>query len=526
MGFFMRVLTYVRPFYVLSLLLLALLSSAISIPAQQHVDLDHGAWSNAQPGSIPATLSRRFDLDNMKLEELQPLRPVVSKRADDPSLGDVLALAWSSPTAVATLTALFNGSKERVVNMDAFSSVVSAVDCTAPELSLDFVDQAAFLAAIAAWDWVGEHEDHHFVMVVDSPHCGTTAGWVPYNITAVRYDTEEWIAYLAATEIDFVDAIRHGSLTIEITDDDDDDDDEALALLETIPESAPAPTSPTLSPRRTGSSRSVNLAHTFSGKIVNVPLPSGDDASSSLHLECESCSTSGTATTRFDVEIAWFHIKRAALTITARNVISDISFSLGAAAAHVLSGTTPVFSYELVGVSIPGIAKFGFGPELGITWAVDTAGSGGVGWGVRGVATPRSTATLCFVGCDTDSRGWDMDWSSPALPRVSGSIGVDVDVATYLTLAAGVSLFGYGYEGGVALEAPSFRGNVSAMANPEDGECGAAADGTVLGLRSTLLVGTNAFAYYGQGRDETDRRWDLASSEHPLVDHCLPIGGA
>lgn len=55
---------------------------------------------------------------------------------------------------IANLTLDFAEDYEAIVDMDDFAGLVKAIDCTAPDLSLEFKDEKSFAHAHDVWDWV------------------------------------------------------------------------------------------------------------------------------------------------------------------------------------------------------------------------------------------------------------------------------------------------------------------------------------------------------------------------------------
>lgn len=53
----------------------------------------------------------------------------------------------------ANLTLDFGQENEAILDMDDFAGLVKSIDCTAPDLHLEFNSEEAFAHAHEVWDW-------------------------------------------------------------------------------------------------------------------------------------------------------------------------------------------------------------------------------------------------------------------------------------------------------------------------------------------------------------------------------------
>lgn len=276
--------------------------------------------------------------------------------------------------------------------MDDFGDVLENVDCTPPEMSLDFKDRESFQAAIDKWNWVNENEDRHFVMFVNHPKCGVDQSRIPFNITDVDYDEEKYIAYLTAREIDYSRAIHDGHLRIE-----------TVAAPISNPTNQTSGRNSTALKKRLDVSKTFSLKNDFTTNIVDL-----SDGANSVSLACTDCGTDGTVKVVLDVKISWFKVNHVYIEYSATDALAKVNLALDARGELVgrQAGTVEFFSYSILGVNIPKIAGLTFGPSMGAGWAVGPLkGNASVRWGATAQLTPVSHSRICLRGCESTSEG-------------------------------------------------------------------------------------------------------------------------
>jgi hypothetical protein len=60
----------------------------------------------------------------------------------------------TSTMMIANLTLDFSQDYEAIVDMDDFAGLLKSIDCSAPDLYLEFKDEKSFAYAHQVWDWV------------------------------------------------------------------------------------------------------------------------------------------------------------------------------------------------------------------------------------------------------------------------------------------------------------------------------------------------------------------------------------
>lgn len=280
---------------------------------------------------------------------------------------------------------------EKVISMEEFGDELSDVDCTPPDLYMDFKHKDAFEEAKQKWGWVNQNQQNHFILFVNHPKCGPRDRRVAYNITKISYDNNKFIANMVGEKIDdFKRAVHTGKLRVEAK----------------VAPTANATSQSELTPRwRLGKSGSIH--RDFSGNIVSI-----SDASNSVKLDCTDCGTDGTLGVAFDASwgvTSWWPpkvgVKHAYFEFWGYNVAARLNLALSGKTNGPKSGSKKLFSFQIFGLEIPGIMRLGFGPEFGVGYTVNLSGGGKVTWGARAALTPTSYYKLCFKGCSSGKNG-------------------------------------------------------------------------------------------------------------------------
>ncbi|KAF1815561.1 hypothetical protein P152DRAFT_455276 [Eremomyces bilateralis CBS 781.70] len=427
----------------------------------------------------------------------------LSKRRDALDLRDAVTLYWKQNKANAILQVEYLGENELVINMDDFGDVLENVDCSPPEMSLDFKDRESFEAAITKWNWVNENENRHFIMFVNHPKCGPDHSRTPFNITDVDYDEERYITYLTAHELEYSRAIHDGHLRIETT---------------------AAPTNQTNNGYSTTLSKRIDISKSFSLKkdFTTTMIDTGD-ATSGLSLACTDCGTDGTINVALDVKISWFKIKHVFIEYGATNALARVNLALNSRGDLVArqAGTVEFYSYTIIGVNIPKIGGLSFGPSMGAGWAVGPIkGNASMTWGATAQLTPVSNTKICLKGCESSSEGWQVEWIKTP-PSATAHLSAGLEVSTYLKIAAGAYVFSTGYEAGIALKAPQFKATIDATASPEGGACGN--PDSRFGINTDIEVGAKMFAYIGKDHEHPAKEFNFFEKMVDLYDQCFVI---
>ncbi|KAK4208599.1 hypothetical protein QBC37DRAFT_378935 [Rhypophila decipiens] len=432
---------------------------------------------------------------------------VLAKRGNDKfNLKDKITLNWKNEDAFAKLVADYALPTEKVINMEDFRSELSDVDCTPPDLYMDFKHKSAFEAAKQKWGWVNEKQANHFILFVNHPKCSPQDRRVAYNITKISYDNKKFIANMVAEKIeDFKMAVHTGTLRVE------------AKVAETGASGNVTDTAgPTLTPRwRLGQSGSIH--RDFSGNIFSIT-----DASNNVRLDCTDCGTDGTLGVAFDASwgvTSWWPpkvgVKHAYFEFWGYNVAAKLNLALSGKTAGPKSGTKKLFSFQIFGLEIPGIMRLGFGPEFGVGYTVNLSGGGKVTWGARAALAAQSYYKLCFKGCSSSKTGWTVG-ATAKTPALTGSIHAQSSVFGYTALSAGASLFSYGYQAGAAARAPELTAKFDSLSG--NNVCSNPAYHK--GLQAVVQAGLQTYAYAGTNPITPSSKWPIWSWYGTLLNRC------
>ncbi|OAQ57724.2 hypothetical protein VFPPC_12121 [Pochonia chlamydosporia 170] len=404
---------------------------------------------------------KRFD--GMPSVTLEPYKtPALAKRREDKfELKDDITLWWKKDGFSAMLSGKYDGAHEKVINMDIFGDELEAVDCTPPEVFLDFKAREAFEAAQQKWGWVDEKKEHHFVLVMNHPKCGPENQRKAYNVTSkIRIENKQ------------VSNLQR-----------------RIAALE--------------SRQRVGTGVSLNL-----DKSMNL----FHDATTSLDCHVTSTGHLGAA---IEVDWRWWGKPYTAFLeffVDDVGLQMDVTLSGEAGFKH---GDHLELLRTLFGVEIPHIAQFGVGPAIGVGYDVSLTAAGKVKWGALARNSGQAYNKICLWGCDHKSNGWDIK-TEMISPTVKGSVDATADVYGYLAIHAIASVLGWGYEVGVAVQAPELKGDLdvkigaNACDNPN----------YQIGLHEKLDVSLDVYGYAGTSPINPQHKWDIWNPHATISDKC------
>lgn len=88
-----------------------------------------------------------------------------------------------------------------------------------------------------------------------------------------------------------------------------------------------------------------------------------------------------------------------------------------------------------------------------------------------------------------------------------------------MTFSAAAKIFSAGYEAGVAVKAPEFKGKFDTIVNAAGGVC--SNPNYHSGLRTTMSVGGEIYAYTGRNFQQPSRRWNIWRSFVTFANSCV-----
>ncbi|KAJ6438972.1 Cell wall mannoprotein CIS3 [Purpureocillium lavendulum] len=428
-----------------SLLAFLLMRGAVASPP-------FGIISRAEKNLEPVMIDpKRFE--GAPMVTLEPLIQVAAhvKREDKFELKDDITLHWKKDDPFAKVSGQYPGANEKVINMEDFGDELEGVDCTPPEVSLDFKSQGAFEDAKMKWGWVDEKVENHFVLIMNHAKCAEHER-KPYNITKIHYDEKKFKASMTAREIDFNKAIRNGKLRVE-------------RVVDPKQQRRGA----TLGPRW----RNV-VTHPI-GKNLTQEIFGGENGA----LHCINCGSIGEIGAAFEMDWGWvwyppwYVPKNAFVEFWADGVGSRLSLAVSAEMDFAHSEHVKLIEFLIVGFKIPHILASG-------------------------------TTSI-----------WGME-DRNVIPTMTGEVRAEADIFAYTAFRAIASLFGYGWEVGVAAKAPELKGELTGTIG--DNMCNNPA--YHLGVHATLSAGVDLYGYSGRNPVDPQYKWRIWESHVTLVDKC------
>lgn len=106
-------------------------------------------------------------------------------------------------------------------------------------------------------------------------------------------------------------------------------------------------------------------------------------------------------------------------------------------------------------------------------------------------------------------------------PTAQGNFNATGNLFTYVTLSAGASVFGSGFDAGIAVEAPQLAGTINAVAKSTGGVCNNPA--TKIGVEANIAAGIQSFAYFGKDFLHPTKQVALFSRFVTIYNQCFPL---
>ncbi|KKA22124.1 hypothetical protein T310_3864 [Rasamsonia emersonii CBS 393.64] len=302
-----------------------------------------------------------------------------------------------------------------IISLERFHSMLKSVQCGNTTV-LEFVDHDAFQYAIQAWNWVNEHENHHFILIADDPGCGPDDQRVPFYINSVEYDEQHSTVHLHGSEKAWQEVAQTFDLEYGTV--------------------SPPPQS-NLSKRfgewGTTKGFSVPLSNNLDGNIFYEHIPSGG----TFRLDCTDCGISGSLDVTFKI---------------------SVSYSKG-----FLDIPIPAWDFE-----IPDIGGFAthFKGKIGISLS-KTQDAVTIDFGAVAKLQDSAVAKLDLVNPDDEQfHGWLPTFQAKPF-HLSNNISADVSVYLQWTLGPQFTLFNQGLEAALVLKLPDFKAAIDGFDSKE-----------------------------------------------------------
>ena len=358
----------------------------------------------------------------------------------------------------------------QLVSMERFEGLTTEVDCD-KTMSLKFVSEDAFKYAIGAWNWVNEKEENNFVMIANHDGCGPDQERVPYSITDVDYDEENFIAYLTGTEMKWTD--MESDLIIEYG---------------TVPDGALT--------RRLDVSKSGSVTMSMQKSLgASKNLWSGKHSGITLNLNCLQCGTSGSLrfSGRVKASIGLFKItiKELYMQTQPQNLQARLHLQMTASGSGSYSNSKRLLSFPLPGsISIPKIFKLGATCDYDVGMDASIKGSASLSYGVI-AKVPNSAMLKVDLRTPSKSKfsGWKPTFEQIPL-KAKAEINGRLAVYSQPGVSCGIKVLNkYGYEVALKMKLPEIAAVLSSKVNSHGGLCGNPAYKKSLNFALTVGVG-------------------------------------
>jgi hypothetical protein len=233
---------------------------------------------------------------------------------------------------IANLTLEFPQDYEAIIDMDDFGTFVKSVDCTAPELILDFKEVKAFEYARSAWNWVKLADDYNFILVASAEACDPESRRDPFLVQDLSFDETGNRIIMRAEKREWEDIAVKYSFKVK---------------------NEPLP--PSRMMKRDG--KTLNLAHDFSRSLFNVNYKGLD-----IGISCSDCGTEGTLLIDVDTETNFIGVPvGASMSVTPQNLaaIMQLSLQLSGKLGSAYVQELNVVSVPITGIGIGSFFKIG-----------------------------------------------------------------------------------------------------------------------------------------------------------------------
>lgn len=460
--------------------------------------------------SFFSTFSLAIDVPEIELLPLNKHGETTSfkKRMEDPGDGyggldlqNFGIFLWgaqaTSTMMIANLTLDFSQDYEAIVDMDDFAGLVKSIDCSAPDLYLEFKDEKSFAYAHQVWDWVNSDDNFTFVLIASAEACAPESRRQPFLVSDLDFDEVNNKVLMKAVLKTWEDiAVTY---SFKITN-------------EPLP-----PGSPALAKR---DGKTLSLAHDFSQQLFDVNTKGLD-----IGVSCSPCGIEGSVNVDLDLETFMKVPVGASMKITPRNIAAAIELSLhldGKLASAYSPGDVNVVSVPLTGFNVGGFFKLGVFLTVDLGFEIDEwTGTAQASMGARMSIPNTSTLKVNLFGKgDNDISGWVPEFSKipPSLSaKVEGSAEAYAQAGIEVT-AKGLS---NGFSVGLDMKMPYIRADFSALADSK-GVCG-----TKKTLGVDLQADVGAELYASASLDDDSPFWTHTLFDKTLgtlIDKCYPFG--
>ncbi|SCV70441.1 BQ2448_1835 [Microbotryum intermedium] len=404
-------------------------------------------------------------------------------------------------------------SKEKILNMQRFSRLISRVSCGVGRTNLTFKSPVAFAYAAQAWDWVHLHPENVFTLLAHWRGCMSPDGhFKPFHFRRAVPDASTLTITLEGNEVEWDEAGHTFTLHVGSGLREGEEFNATATKELEVPShftkmSQPLSTraSDTLSDEKfhighfhfklpepsISSSKgfSIHLDHHYNGELASKKKfgQNGYDVTS----HCIDCGTSGRIDISFRIRTKWFKIKEMGVYATAFNVGARLQWDVSLKANTIASLD---FGGSIVDIPIPG-----FGFEIPHIFTVGLMAS--VGWGIgcrnytghlemsHGMqfrVPDGAGAHIDLVKGIGHNSNWKPQlWSSPL--HVNGKVKANPATSAGSTVGFEMSFLKKHFDAGLRITAPAAVFLVK-LNDANRGPCGARIHRPAIQVDAILLV--------------------------------------
>lgn len=221
--------------------------------------------------------------------------------------------------------------------MERFAGKLKSVNC-GEHMMLEFINKEAFEYAQRSWDWVNKDANHTFIMVTNYAGCADNLERLPFVVSKVKYDTKHLKAYLTA-DLKEWEEVTH-SYTLNVGHMPLTPTHRLLMSRGVIPR---------------GPDFTLNLASSYDKNLFSTSVGGWTTSVDAV------IRTSGSLHVDLNVDVSWFHLKSAAMTINPRDVAASVQLALSESGtlSKEYRWQKTVISIPIEGVTIAKIVKIG-----------------------------------------------------------------------------------------------------------------------------------------------------------------------
>ncbi|SCZ87658.1 BZ3500_MvSof-1268-A1-R1_Chr2-2g05124 [Microbotryum saponariae] len=372
-------------------------------------------------------------------------------------------------------------SKEKVLNMQRFSRLISEVSCGVGRIYITFKSRVAFDYAAQAWDWVHLHSERVFTLLAHWRGCMNPEGhFIPFHFKKAVPEASTLTIMLEGIEVAWEEAghtftlhvgsgLRQGEELQNTATKELEVPSHFTEVAHPLPARNAGPLleerfhighfhfklpDPSIS-RSKG--YSVHLDHKYNGEMASKHHLGQNGYEATSH--CINCGSSGRIDISFRLRIKWFDIKEMGIYATAFNVGARLQWDLSLKANTIASldfgGNIFEFPFPGLGFEIPKIFKMGLIASVG--WGIGCRNYTGhleMSHGIQFRIQDGAEAHIDLVrGIGGNGHWRPQVWSAPL--HIEGKVKANPAASAGSTVGFEMELFKTTLAAGLRISAPS-----------------------------------------------------------------------